>query len=283
MAQSNGGWGLSLAFLPPKTAAAFAQFQSARKALYALDPLYCSITCSGPGASQEGAFQVVGDLLDEGQKVACHLSCTGASKQQVLLALAQLKVMGVRRLVAVRGDGASDPAPEGGAFGDAGDLVAFIRAHTGHDFHIDVAAYPDVHPLSHSAKTDVQAFVAKIKAGADSAITQYFYSADAYWRLVDAVRAQGVDVPIVPGIMPMTNALNLLRFSDRCGAQVPGWIRQRLVSFGQDWASVQAFGLDVVSRLCAQLIEQGAPGLHVFTMNQSAPTLALAQRLGRHD
>ncbi|HRO54778.1 MAG TPA: methylenetetrahydrofolate reductase, partial [Alicycliphilus sp.] len=186
----------------------------------------------------------------------------------------------VKRLVALRGDLPSGYGL-GGEFHYASDLVAFIRAETGDDFHIEVAAYPEMHPQARSPEADLQAFATKVRAGADSAITQYFFNADAYSRFVDESRRLGLDLPIVPGIMPITGSTQLMRFSDACGAEIPRWIRLRLSGFGDDSASIRAFGLDVVSRLCEQLVAAGAPGLHFYTMNQSTATLAICQRLGR--
>ena len=193
--------------------------------------------------------------------------------------LAELKAMGVKRLVALRGDLPSGYGI-GGEFHYASDLVAFIRAETGRDFHIEVAAYPEVHPQARSSDADLQAFATKVRAGADSAITQYFFNADAYLRFVQDVRRLGLDVPVVPGIMPIMGASQLLRFSDACGAEIPRWIRLRLQGYGDDVASIRAFGLDVVTHLCEQLRREGVPGLHFYTMNQSAATLEICDRLG---
>jgi methylenetetrahydrofolate reductase (NADPH) len=193
--------------------------------------------------------------------------------------LATLKAMGVKRLVALRGDLPSGYGA-GGEFQYASDLVAFIRAEAGDDFHIEVAAYPEVHPQAKSPASDLQAFAAKVKAGANSAITQYFYNSDAYFRFLEEVDALGVTVPVVPGIMPITSSTQLMRFSDACGAEIPRWIRLRLQSYGDDVASIKAFGLEVVTDLCEQLRAGGAPSIHFYTMNQSAPTLALCQNLG---
>jgi len=192
--------------------------------------------------------------------------------------LAELKAMGVRRLVALRGDLPSGYGL-GGEFQYASDLVAFIRAETGHDFHVEVAAYPEVHPQAKSPDADLQAFVAKVRAGADSAITQYFFNSDAYFRFVDDAHRLGADIPVVPGIMPITSSAQLMRFSDACGAEIPRWIRLRLQAFGDDIASIKSFGLDVVTDLCDQLRNAGVPGLHFYTMNQSAATQEIVGRL----
>jgi methylenetetrahydrofolate reductase (NADPH) len=270
---------LSFEFFPPKTPEGADKLRTVRQTLYARKPEFCSVTFGAGGSTQDGTFATVSDILAEGQQAASHFSCIGATKARVREQLATLKAMGVRRLVALRGDLPSGYGM-GGEFTYASDLVAFIRAETGDHFHIEVAAYPEVHPQARSAEADLKAYVAKVKAGADSAITQYFYSADAYARFVDDTLAMGATVPVVPGIMPITNSSQLLRFSDACGAEVPRWIRLRLQGFGDDTASIKAFGLDVVSGLCEQLRRAGAPGLHFYTMNQSAPTLALLDRMG---
>jgi methylenetetrahydrofolate reductase (NADPH) len=193
--------------------------------------------------------------------------------------LAELKAMGVRRIVALRGDLPSGMGA-GGEFQYASDLVGFIRAETGRDFYLEVACYPEVHPQARSPEADLRAFVAKAQAGADSAITQYFYNADAYARFVDDARAAGVQIPIVPGVMPITSSTQLMRFSDACGAEIPRWIRLRLAAYGDDTASIRAFGLDVVADLCERLVAAGAPSIHFYTMNQAAATLELCRRLG---
>jgi len=236
------------------------------------------VTYGAGGSTQEGTFGTVGEILKEGVSAASHFSCIGASKESVRKELGILKSMGVKRLVALRGDLPSGYGM-GGAFHYASDLVSFIRKETGDDFHIEVAAYPEVHPQAKSAESDLQAYVAKVKAGANSAITQYFYNSDAYFRFVDDAYKLGVDVPVVPGIMPITSSAQLLRFSDACGAEIPRWIRLRLQGYGDDTASIKAFGLDVVADLCDQLRNGGVPALHFYTMNQSATTLELLKRL----
>ncbi|AVO48725.1 methylenetetrahydrofolate reductase [NAD(P)H] [Melaminivora suipulveris] len=270
---------VSFEFFPPKTPEGVDKLRAVRQQLYARKPQFCSVTYGAGGSTQEGTFAAVREILGEGVDAASHFSCIGATKGSVRTQLAQLKAMGVKRLVALRGDLPSGYGL-GGEFHYASDLVAFIRAETGSDFHIEVAAYPEVHPQARSADADLQAFATKVRAGADSAITQYFFNADAYARFVDDARRLGLDVPIVPGIMPILGATQLMRFSDACGAEIPRWIRLRLQGFGDDVASIRAFGLDVVAQLCEQLLHAGAPGLHFYTMNQSAPTLALCERLG---
>ncbi|MFN3415034.1 MAG: methylenetetrahydrofolate reductase [NAD(P)H] [Caldimonas sp.] len=270
---------VSLEFFPPKTPEGVVKLAAARAQLYALKPEYCSVTYGAGGSTQDGTLQTVQAILSEGVDAAPHFSCIGATRDSVRAQLAVFRQTGIRRLVALRGD-----LPSGyGSFGEfrhASDLVAFIRAETGDHFHIEVAAYPEVHPQARSPEADLQAFATKVRAGANAAITQYFFNSDAYFRFVDDVHKLGVDVPIVPGIMPITNSSQLMRFSDACGAEIPRWIRLRLMAYGDDKASIQAFGLDVVSDLCDQLRTAGAPGLHFYTMNQAQATLQICERLG---
>jgi methylenetetrahydrofolate reductase (NADPH) len=270
---------LSFEFFPPKTPEGMEKLRLVRQQLYALKPEFCSVTFGAGGSTQEGTFATVRAILAEGVAAASHISCIGATQATVREQLATLKAMGVKRLVALRGDLPSGYGL-GGEFQYASDLVAFIRAETGRDFHVEVAAYPEVHPQAKSPAADLQAFAAKVKAGADSAITQYFYNADAYFRFVEEADALGVTVPVVPGIMPITSSTQLMRFSDACGAEIPRWIRLRLQSFGDDTASIKAFGLDVVTDLCEQLRAGGAPALHFYSMNQSAAMLEICRRLG---
>ncbi len=270
---------VSFEFFPPKSPEGAEKLRVVRQALYARQPEFCSVTFGAGGSTQEGTFGTVSEILAEGMAAASHFSCIGATKVGVRQQLATLQAMGVKRLVALRGDLPSGYGA-GGEFSYASDLVAFIRDETGDHFHIEVAAYPEIHPQARSAEADLKAYVTKVKAGANSAITQYFYSADAYARFVDDVYALGATVPVVPGIMPITNSSQLLRFSDACGAEIPRWIRLRLQGFGDDTASIKAFGLDVVTHLCDQLRSAGAPGLHFYSMNQSAPSLAVLDRLG---
>lgn len=270
---------LSLEFFPPKTPEGVQKLHAVRQQLYGLKPEFCSVTFGAGGSTQEGTFSTVRNILAEGVDAASHFSCVGATKATVRAQLATLKAMGVKRLVALRGDLPSGYGA-GGEFHYASDLVEFIRAETGNDFFIEVAAYPEVHPQAKSPASDLQAFATKVRAGANSAITQYFYNADAYFRFVEDVDALGLEVPVVPGIMPITNSTQLMRFSDATGAEIPRWIRMRLQSYGDDTASIKALGLDVVTSLCEQLRAGGAPGFHFYTMNQSSPTLALCERLG---
>ena len=270
---------VSLEFFPPKSAEGSEKLRSVRQQLYPLKPEFCSVTFGAGGSTQEGTFNTVRDILSEGVSAASHFSCIGATRDTVRAQLAILKGMGVKRLVALRGD---LPSGYGGSgeFHYASDLVAFIRSETGDDFHIEVAAYPETHPQAKSPASDMQAFAAKVHAGANSSITQYFYNADAYFRFVEEMDAMGLDIPVVPGIMPIGSSTQLMRFSDACGTEIPRWIRLRLQSYGDDVASIKAFGLDVVTTLCEQLRAGGAPALHFYTMNQSAATLTLCQRLG---
>ncbi|MFC3686309.1 methylenetetrahydrofolate reductase [NAD(P)H] [Hydrogenophaga luteola] len=272
------GLPLSFEFFPPKTPEGAEKLRVVRQKLYALQPEFCSVTYGAGGSTQKGTFDTVQEILAEGVDAASHFSCIGATKAGVREQLATLKAMGVRRLVALRGDLPSGYGL-GGEFQHASDLVAFIREQTGRDFHIEVAAYPEIHPQAKSPEADLQAYVTKVKAGADSAITQYFYSADAYFRFVDEARRHGADVPVVPGIMPITSSSQLLRFSDACGAEIPRWIRLRLQAFGDDTESIKAFGLDVVTDLCERLRSAGVPALHFYTMNQSVATLEIVRRL----
>ena len=270
---------ISVEFFPPKTPQGVDKLRAVRQQLYGLRPEFCSVTFGAGGSTQEGTFNTVRDILAEGVQAASHLSCIGATHAKVREQLALLKAMGVRRLVALRGDLPSGFGM-GGEFHYASDLVEFVRAETGDDFHIEVAAYPEIHPQAKSPSSDLQAFAAKVRAGANSAITQYFYNADAYFRFVEEVDALGLSLPIVPGIMPIASSTQLMRFSDACGAEIPRWIRLRLQSYGDDTASIKAFGLDVVTDLCEQLRAGGAPGLHFYSMNQSAATLEICKRLG---
>lgn len=277
----DSGLPISLEFFPPKTPEGADKLRGVRQQLNALKPEFCSVTFGAGGSTQDGTFNTVREILAEGVDAACHFSCIGATQDTVRQNLATLRSMGVKRLVALRGDLPSGYGL-GGAFQYASDLVAFIRAETGDHFHIEVAAYPEMHPQAKSPQSDLQAFATKVRAGANSAITQYFYNPDAYFRFVEEVDALGLSVPVVPGIMPISSSTQLMRFSDACGAEIPRWIRLRLQSFGDDTASIKAFGLDVVTNLCEQLIAGGAPAIHFYTMNQSVPTLALCERLGLH-
>jgi methylenetetrahydrofolate reductase (NADPH) len=274
------GFPVSFEFFPPKTPEGAAKLRVARQALYAMKPEFCSVTYGAGGSTHEGTFATVKEILEEGVPAASHFSCIGATRDSVREQLAELRRMGVKRLVALRGDLPSGYGI-GGEFHYASDLVAFIRAETGDEFHVEVACYPEMHPQARSPEADLQAFAAKVRAGADGAITQYFFNPDSYFRFLDDVRKAGLDVPIVPGIMPIVSSAQLLRFSDACGAEIPRWIRLRLQGMGDDNKSIREFGLDVVTRLCERLREGGAPGLHFYTMNQSAASVEICRRLAR--
>ena len=270
---------ISLEFFPPKTPEGADKLSAVRQQLYPLKPEYCSVTYGAGGSTQDGTIQTVRAILAEGFDAAPHFSCIGASKASVREQLAQFKADGIKRIVALRGD-----LPSGyGGFGEfkyASELVAFIREASGDHFHIEVGAYPEMHPQARNPQADLKAYVTKVMAGADVAITQYFFNTDAYFRFVEDAEKAGARIPVVPGIMPITNASQLIRFSDACGAEVPRWIRTRLEGFGDDKASIQAFGLDVVTDLCDQLRAGGVPGLHFYTMNQATTVKALCERLG---
>jgi len=269
---------ISFEFFPPKSPEGVQKLRGVRARLYAAEPQFCSVTYGAGGSTQAGTFDTVREILAEGMMAASHISCIGATRAAMREHLATLKDMGVKRLVALRGDLPSGYGI-GGEFHYASDLVAFIRAETGQHFHIEVAGYPEMHPQARSPQDDLRAFADKVHAGADSVITQYFFNADAYFRFVQDARQLGVTVPIVPGIMPITNAAQLLRFSDACGAEIPRWIRLRLQALEGDSQAIRAFGLDVAAALCQRLIEGGAPGLHFYTLNQATPVLALCERL----
>jgi methylenetetrahydrofolate reductase (NADPH) len=271
---------ISLEFFPPKTPEGGVKLAAARRALYALKPEFCSVTYGAGGSTQDGTLQVVQAILSEGVEAAPHFSCIGATQASIRERLAAFRAAGIRRIVALRGDLPSGWGGSHGEFRYASELVAFIRAETGRHFHIEVAAYPEFHPQARSADADLAAFVAKAKAGADSAITQMFFNSDAYFRFVDDVYKLGADLPVVPGIMPITNSSGIIRFADACGADLPRWIRLRLQGYGDDVESIKAFGLDVVTDLCDQLRNAGVPGLHFYTMNQAGPTLEICRRLG---
>ena len=268
----------SIEFFPPKTPEGAEKLRIVREKLADLNPKYFSVTFGAGGSTQQGTLATVREIQAAGHEAAPHLSCIGATRESIRDVLKQYQDSGIRRVVALRGD---LPSGYGGA-GElryASELVEFIRQETGDWFHIEVAAYPEMHPQARSPQDDLQAFARKVQAGANAAITQYFYNADAYFQFVDNVRKLGVDVPVVAGIMPITNYMQLMRFSDMCGAEIPRWVRLKLASFGDDSASIKAFGLDVVTGLCERLLAGGAPGLHFYSMNQAAPTTAIWQRL----
>jgi len=269
----------SAEFYPPRTPEGAAKLRAVRAQLAQLKPAFFSVTFGAGGSTREGTLATVLEIRDEGIEAAPHISCIGGSRESLREVLAQYRSNGIRHLVALRGDLPSGSA-DAGDFRYASELVAFIREETGDWFHIDVAAYPEYHPQARNWEDDLANFARKVNAGADSAITQYFFNPDAYWHFVDACAARGVTVPIVAGIMPIMSASGLARFSDNCGAEIPRWIRRKLESFGDDSASVRAFGLDVVTELCAGLIEDGVPGLHFYTLNSAALTSIIWHRLG---
>ncbi|WP_374517079.1 methylenetetrahydrofolate reductase [NAD(P)H] [Undibacterium squillarum] len=268
----------SIEFFPPKTPEGAEKLRVTRAKLAQLKPQYFSVTFGAGGTTQQGTLDTVVEIQREGMQAAPHLSCIGGTKESIGAILRQYQNFGIRRVVALRGDFPSGYGM-GGEFRYANELVEFIRAETGDWFHIEVAAYPEMHPQARSPQDDVNNFVRKVKAGANSAITQYFYNADAYFQFVDEVQKQGVDVPVVPGIMPITSSSQLLRFSDMCGAEIPRWVRLKLQSFGDDTASIKAFGLDVVTDMCERLLAGGAPGLHFYSLNQTIATTEIWNRL----
>ncbi|MEC5158984.1 MULTISPECIES: methylenetetrahydrofolate reductase [NAD(P)H] [unclassified Janthinobacterium] len=268
----------SIEFYPPKTVDGTEKLRVVRHKLSELHPKYFSVTFGAGGSTQGGTLSTVLEILAAGEDAAPHLSCVGGSRESIRAILAEFKSHGIKRLVALRGDLPSGYGASG-EFRYASELVEFIRAETGDAFHIEVAAYPEVHPQARSPQDDLQNFARKVRAGANSAITQYFYNADAYFQFLDETRKIGLDVPVIPGIMPITNCTQLMRFSDMCGAEIPRWVRLKLASYGDDTASIKAFGLDVVTQLCQRLLAGGAPGLHFYSMNQAQATTALWQRL----
>lgn len=268
----------SFEFFPPKTAEGAEKLRNTRAQLAPLQPKYISVTFGAGGTTQQGTLDAVLEIQREGIEAAPHLSCVGSSRESIRDILKTYRDGGIRHIVALRGDMPSGMG-EIGEFRYANELVEFIRAETGDWFNIEVAAYPEYHPQARSPRHDLENFVRKVKAGANSAITQYFFNADAYFRFVDDVRAMGVDVPIVPGIMPITNYSQLMRFSEMCGAEVPRWVAKKLESFGDDKEAIRAFGLDVVTGLCERLLQAGVPGLHFYTLNTASATKAIWQRL----
>ena len=272
---------ISCEFFPPRTEKGVENLRETRKQLQVLQPAYFSVTFGAGGSTQEKTRETVLDIQQSGADAAPHLSCIGSSRENILKLLQDYQAHGIRRIVALRGDKPSGWS--GGEVGElryANELVEFIRSETGSHFHIEVAAYPEFHPQAHSAKEDLDYFKQKVEAGANSAITQYFYNADAYFRLMDSCAKRGIEIPIVPGIMPIANFEQLVRFSDTCGAEVPRWLRWRLKDFGDDKESLQVFGVEVLTNLCERLLAGGAPGLHFYTLNQSGLILEIAKGLG---
>jgi methylenetetrahydrofolate reductase (NADPH) len=270
---------ISFEFFPPKTSEGVEKLRATRGQLARLKPKFVSVTFGAGGSTQEGTLDTVLEMVKDGLEAAPHLSCIGSSKNDLRAILERYRANGIRHIVALRGDLPSGMV-ELGECRHASDLVSFIRAEHGDWFWIEVAGYPEYHPQARSPRHDLENFARKVKAGANSAITQYFFNADAYFRFVDDSRKLGVEVPIVPGIMPITNYTQLMRFSENCGAEVPRWIARRLESFGDDREAIRAFGLDVVTQLCERLVREGAPGLHFYTLNGAAATKAICERLG---
>lgn len=270
---------LSIEFFPPQTQEGVDKLRVVRQKLAVLAPQFFSVTFGAGGSTRERTFSVVKEIVAEGHEAAPHLSCIGSTRDNIREILNDYRSAGIKRIVALRGDLPSGMA-ETGEFRYANELIEFIRSETGAHFRIEIAAYPEWHPQARSPRDDLLAFARKAKAGANSAITQYFYNADAYFHFVDEVRALGVDIPIVPGIMPIASFSKLARFSDACGAELPRWMRRKFESFGDDSESIRAFGIDVVSELCTRLLTGGAPGLHFYSMNQSSLTLAICDRVG---
>ena len=269
---------ISIEFFPPQTPEGIEKLRLVREELAVLKPEYFSVTFGAGGSTRERTFAVVKEIAAEGHEAAPHLSCIGSTRDNIREILQEYKEEGIRRIVALRGDLPSGMAKTG-EFRYANELVEFIRAETGNHFRLEVAAYPEWHPQARNPADDLTAFVRKAKAGANSAITQYFYNTDAYFHFVDEVRAAGVDIPVFPGIMPIVSFSKLARFSDACGAELPRWMRRKFEGFGDDTASIRAFGLDIVTELCQRLLAGGAPGLHFYSMNQSGLTLEICRRL----
>lgn len=269
----------SIEFFPPATPEGVEKLRAVREQLSLLKPQFFSVTYGAGGSTRDRTLQIVREIREAGLEAAPHLSCIGATQASIREHLADFRKIGVKRIVALRGDlpsGMADP----GEFRYANELVSFIRAETGSEFALEVAAYPEVHPQAKDAATDLAAFVRKVEAGADAAITQYFYNADAYFHFVEAARKAGVSIPIIPGIMPIASYSKLARFSESCGAEIPQWVRRKFESFGDDAESIRAFGLEVVTKLCERLIAGGAPSLHFYALNQAGLTTSLVKSLG---
>lgn len=271
---------LSFEFFPPRTEEGRRKLSITRKQLSQYQPEYFSCTYGAGGTTRAGTLQTITDIMNDGVAAAPHLACIGASREEMTSLLQTYKDMGIRHIVALRGD-----VPSGVGLGHQGlryanELVGLIRQEFGDWFHIKIAAYPEFHPQSRSAEDDINHFVKKCQAGADSAITQYFFNADSYFWFVDEVQSRGVNIPIIPGIMPIASFSKLARFSETCGAEIPRWLRLKLQSYADDTASIKALGLDVVTEMCDHLLQQGAPSLHFYTLNQAGLVSTICQRLG---
>ncbi len=269
----------SFEFFPPKTEEAWAALRAATDELAQLKPRFFSVTFGAGGSTREGTYEAVRYLSEKGLSAAPHISCIGSTRKSLREVLESYRALGIRHIVALRGDLPSGMVSNG-ELHYANEMVEFIRKETGDHFHIEVAAYPEFHPQARDAHADLDNFVRKVKAGANSAITQYFYNTDAYFRFMEECERRNLDIPIVPGIMPITNYKQLARFSDACGAEIPRWIRRRLENYGDDLPSIRAFGLDVVVALCERLLAADCPGLHFYTLNRAAATVAIWKRLG---
>ncbi|MHB8742745.1 MAG: methylenetetrahydrofolate reductase [NAD(P)H] [Sulfuricaulis sp.] len=269
----------SFEYFPPRNEDGRIKLRETTEQLAQLKPKFFSVTFGAGGSTRAGTYETVKQIQAQGQQAAPHISCIGTTRADIRQLLDSYRQLGISHLVALRGDRPKD-APNAGDFHFANELVTFIRAETGSEFTIEVAGYPEFHPETADAASEIRHFVNKIEAGANSAITQYFFNIDAYWRFVEECQAAGVQVPIVPGIMPVTNFKQLAKFSDACGAEIPRWIRRRLEGFGEDLDSIRAFGLDVITELCDKLLTGGAPGLHFYTLNRAAPTCTVWERLG---
>lgn len=270
---------ISFEFFPPKTAEGMAKLHAAREQLAQLNPKFFSVTFGAGGSTRDRTLETVLEIKAHGIEAAPHLSCISSTSDEIRTILDQYRDNGIRRLVALRGDHPSGEVASSD-FNYANELVEFIRKETGDWFQIEVAAYPEFHPEALSAKADLQSFKRKVDAGANAAITQYFYNTDAYFQFMDECEALGINVPVVPGVMPIYNFAQLSRFSAVCGAEIPRWLRQRLQDFGDDLPSQRAFGMDVVTELCDRLLQGGAPGLHFYTLNQAGTITTICQRLG---
>ena len=279
MNATNRSVTLSCEFFPPRTEAGAEKLQNTQIKLDTeIQPEYYSVTFGAGGTTRDSTLDIVRIFSDKNINVAPHISCIGSSKQQLADLLDEYKKLGVSRLVTLRGD-LPDSGETTGELSHADELVSFIRETSGSHFTIEVAAYPEYHPESVTPQSDFEHFKSKVAAGADGAITQYFYNIDAYFRLIDNCQRENITIPITPGIMPITNFESLTRFSDTCGAEIPRWIRKQLEAYADDKASLQAFGLDVVSNMCNRLLEQGVPGLHFYTLNQADSTTSIWKKL----
>jgi len=270
---------ISFEFFPPKTVEGTAKLRETRKQLTLLQPKFFSVTFGAGGSTRDRTLETVLEIQSEGLEAAPHISCISSSKEEIVALLTEYRKHDIRRLVALRGDLPSGEASTGD-FRHADELVAFIRQETGDLFQVEVAAYPEFHPESRSPASDLKYFKRKVDAGANAAITQYFYNADAYFQFIDQCNALGITIPIVPGIMPIYNITQLSRFSDVCGAEIPRWLRLRLQDYGDDIASIRELGVEVVTRLCEKLLAAGAPGLHFYTLNQAGIITTIANNIG---